>query len=79
MQKQFFVVRLDPDGDYVDDWSGVADQFDTLEDAKQFIRENAPANPGVQHIAAQAITIGEAPLPSVDFTDVTPPVEPPTA
>lgn len=73
MQKQFFVVRLDADGDYVDDWDGVADSFDTLDEAKAFISENAPAHPGVQYVACQAITIGEAPLPAVNFTDVAPP------
>lgn len=72
MQKQFFVVRLDEDGDYVDDWDGVADSFDSLDEAKEFIKANASAHPGVKYIACQAVTIGEAPLPSVNFTDVTP-------
>lgn len=77
--KQFFVVRLDPDGDYVDDWSGVADSFDTLEEAKQFIMENASSHPGVEYIAAQALTVGVAPLPTVLFTDVNPPPAPAAA
>jgi hypothetical protein len=67
---KFFVVRLDDDGDYVDDWEGVADSFATLEEAKDFIRSNAGAHPGVKYIAAQAVTVGESPIPQVNFTDV---------
>jgi len=76
MQKNFFVVRLDEDGDYVDDWDGVADSFDTLDEAKEFIKQNASAHPGVKYIACQAVTIGEAPLPTVNFTDVATPATP---
>jgi hypothetical protein len=67
---KYFVVRLDEDGDYVDEWEGVADSFGSLEEAKDFIRQNAGAHPGVKYIAAQAITIGESPIPEVTFTDV---------
>lgn len=72
MTRQFFVVRLDEDGDYVDDWEGVADSFDTLDDAKEFIRQNAGSHPGVKYVACQALTIGESPIPEVTFTDVAP-------
>ncbi|MFM9863607.1 MAG: hypothetical protein ACKVRO_08370 [Micropepsaceae bacterium] len=67
---KFFVVRLDEDGDYVDEWEGVADSFASLDEAKDFIRGNAGAHPGVRYIAAQAITVGESPIPEVTFTDV---------
>jgi hypothetical protein len=67
---KFFVVRLDEDGDYVDEWEGVADSFASLDEAKDFIRANAGAHPGVQYIAAQAITVGASPIPEVTFTDV---------
>lgn len=74
MQKQFFVVRLDADGDYVDDWDGVADSFDSRAEAETFVKENASSHPGVQYVIAQAIAIGEAPLPTVVFTEIAPAV-----
>lgn len=67
---KFFVIRMDDDSDYVEDWEGVADSFATLDEAKDFIRCNAGAHPGVKYIAAQAITVGESPIPQVNFTDV---------
>ena len=67
---KFFVVRLDEDGDYVDEWEGVADSFATVDEAKDFIRANAGAHPGVKYIAAQALTVGESPIPEVTFVDV---------
>lgn len=67
---KFFAVRLDADGDYVDDWEGVADSFASLDEAKDFIRQNAGSHPGVKYIAAQAITVGESPIPEVTFTDI---------
>jgi len=67
---KFFVVRFDDEGDYVDDWEGVADSFATLEEAKDFIRQHAGAHPGVRYVAAQAITVGESPIAQVNFTDV---------
>ena len=67
---KFFVVRFDEHGDYVDDWEGVADSFATLDEAKEFIRANAGSHPGVRYVAAQALTVGESPIPQVNFTDV---------
>lgn len=67
---KFFVVRFDDDGDYVDEWECVADSFMDIDEAKDFIRSNAGAHPGVKYILCQAITVGEAPIPQVTFTDV---------
>jgi len=67
---KFFVIRMDDDGDYTQEWEGVADSFENLDECKDFIRQNAGVRPGVKYIAAQAITIGESPIPEVMFTDV---------
>lgn len=67
---QFFVIRMDDDGDYVDDWEAVADSFTSEEEAREFVRMNAGAHPGVKYIVARALAVGESPIPNVTFTEI---------
>ncbi|NJM10597.1 MAG: hypothetical protein HC889_00590 [Synechococcaceae cyanobacterium SM1_2_3] len=66
---KFIAMRADPNGDYIDDWDGVANEFATIDEAKEFVRNNAAAAPGVRFSIAKVVTTGEAPMPEVTFTD----------
>jgi len=67
--KKFAVLRSDPDSDLVDDWDGVANEFDSAEEARAFVTAEAPKTPGIEYAVFELVTVGVAPLPSVTFTD----------
>lgn len=69
---KYFVIRFDDDGDYTDSWEAVADSFATEAEAREFVTQNAGSNPGIKYVIAHSITVGEAPISEVRFTDLTP-------
>ena len=62
-----YVIRLDQDCEIIEDWAGVAEGFDSFEEASEFARACASRASGVYFVICNSVAVTTAATGEVKF------------